>query len=116
MRLVSATANKLTIFSIFALKRNEATLQQTVSAKRRMFQLAATRLILEYVLLPFVVYTTWAYEAYILRTAMKPKKDGYGEKEKSSFPLPENHRQKPGRRAVFNAVFPEAGLRADNRC
>lgn len=52
----------------------------------------------------------------ICEQPMKPKKDGYGGKEKSSFLCVLTRRQKPGSRGAFGAVLPDSGLRADNRC
>lgn len=56
-----------------------------------------SRLILESALLPCAVYTTWACEAYTSWTAMKPKKDGYGEeKKKAASPCEKAAGESPG--------------------
>lgn len=60
----------------------------------------------------FTVCTAWACEAYILSSAMKPKKDGYGEKENSGFPPPSRVKttgKTPGETPRPKRCFPRPG-------
>lgn len=87
-RLVSTTANELTWLP--PLRRlNRAGINSGTPPLHRTTNAPSPRrpvLLLEPLLLPFTVFTTWACEAYILCSAMKPKKDGYGIERKFKLP------------------------------